>query len=76
MTALPVTAIVVHKADRKMFLLHGNEVLESYDIALGGNPVGAKQFEGDQKTPEGTVFHRPPQSAQHLSPVAGHILPQ
>lgn len=65
----PVTAIVVHKADRKMFLLDGNEVLESYDIALGGNPVGAKQFEGDQKTPEGTYYidRRNPGSTYHLS---------
>ena len=41
-----VTAIVVHKADRKMYLLHGNEVLKEYKIALGGNPIGPKQFEG------------------------------
>lgn len=64
-----VTAIVVHKADRKMFLLHGNEVLESYDIALGGNPVGDKQVEGDGKTPEGAYFinRRNPGSTYHLS---------
>ncbi|WP_284163886.1 L,D-transpeptidase family protein [Frigidibacter sp. SD6-1] len=64
-----VTAIVVHKADRRMYLLHGNEVLKSYEIALGGNPVGDKQFEGDLKTPEGTYFidRRNPKSSYHLS---------
>lgn len=64
-----VTAIVVHKAERRMFLLHGNEVLKAYDIGLGGNPVGHKQFEGDNKTPEGAyvISHRNPKSAYHLS---------
>ena len=64
-----VTAVVVHKAERRMFLLNGNQVLESFDIALGGNPVGDKQFEGDLKTPEGTYFinRRNPNSRYHLS---------
>lgn len=64
-----VTAIVVHKADRKMYLLHGNEVLKEYKIALGGNPIGPKQFEGDRKTPEGTYFinRRNPNSNYYLS---------
>ncbi|MCY1126736.1 L,D-transpeptidase family protein [Frigidibacter sp. RF13] len=64
-----VTAIVVHKADRRMYLLHDSEVLKAYDIALGGNPVGDKQFEGDRKTPEGAYFidRRNPKSSYHLS---------
>lgn len=64
-----VTAIVVHKADRRLFLLHGNEVLTAYDVGLGGNPVGDKQFEGDLKTPEGQYFidRRNPKSRYHLS---------
>lgn len=64
-----VTAVVVHKAERRMFLLNGNQVLESFDIALGGNPVGDKQVEGDLKTPEGTYFinRRNPNSRYHLS---------
>lgn len=64
-----VTSVEVHKADRKMFLLHGTEVLKAYDIHLGGNPIGPKQVEGDGKTPEGRYFitHRNAQSAYHLS---------
>lgn len=64
-----VTSIQVHKAERKMYLLHNNQVLESYDIALGFRPVGHKQFEGDGKTPEGsyTISHRNPNSEYHLS---------
>lgn len=64
-----VTLIEVHKADRKMFLLNDGKVLKSYDIQLGGNPVGAKQFEGDNKTPEGAykISMRNPKSTYHLS---------
>jgi murein L,D-transpeptidase YafK len=64
-----VTAVVVHKAERRMYLLHGDEVLKDYKIGLGGNPVGAKQFEGDGKTPEGAyrIDRRNGNSAYHLS---------
>lgn len=64
-----VTAVEVHKADRKMYLLHGTQILKSYNIRLGGNPIGPKQFEGDRKTPEGSyrITHRNPNSAYHLS---------
>jgi murein L,D-transpeptidase YafK len=64
-----VTQIQVHKADRRMYLLHNGEVLESYDIELGGNPIGPKQFEGDMKTPEGTyhISRRNPNSRYYLS---------
>lgn len=64
-----VTRVEVHKADRKMYLLHETKILKAYSIQLGGNPVGPKQFEGDSKTPEGAYFitHRNPRSAFHLS---------
>ena len=64
-----VTSVQVHKADRKMYLLHNGRVLESYDIALGFAPNGHKQFEGDGKTPEGTYYitHKNPRSRFHLS---------
>ncbi|PJF10012.1 murein L,D-transpeptidase family protein [Pseudorhodobacter sp. MZDSW-24AT] len=64
-----VTSIQVHKAARKMYLLHHQKVLKSYDIALGFNPIGHKQFEGDGRTPEGTyiIDRRNPNSEFHLS---------
>lgn len=64
-----VTQVVVYKANRVMYLTHNGAVLKKYRIALGGNPVGDKQFEGDQKTPEGVYFidRRNPNSAFHLS---------
>jgi murein L,D-transpeptidase YafK len=64
-----VTQVQVHKADRKMYLLHHDKVLKFYDIALGFAPQGHKQFEGDGKTPEGayTISHKNPDSNYHLS---------
>ncbi len=31
-------------------------LIKTYQISLGQEPVGRKQFEGDNKTPEGTYF--------------------
>lgn len=64
-----VTQVQVHKADRMLYLLHNDQVLESYNVALGGAPIGDKQFEGDNKTPEGAYYitHRNPRSQYHLS---------
>ncbi len=64
-----ITHVVVHKSDRRMYLLHHDKVLESYDIGLGFAPVGDKQVEGDGKTPEGLYFidRRNPDSRFHLS---------
>jgi murein L,D-transpeptidase YafK len=45
--------VLVMKRDRTLTLMSGNQVLKVYKIALGGDPAGAKQREGDHKTPEG-----------------------
>ena len=64
-----VTQIVVNKGDRRMYLLHNQTVLKSYDVGLGNQPLGHKQFEGDGKTPEGVYFidRFNPRSRYHLS---------
>jgi len=48
-----VDRVKVAKADRKLYLLHGAEVVATFPIALGGHPLGHKQQEGDRRTPEG-----------------------
>ncbi|SMO86700.1 L,D-transpeptidase family protein [Paracoccus laeviglucosivorans] len=65
----PVTQVVVYKGRRQMYLLSGNRVLKSYGFGLGGQPLGHKQFEGDNKTPEGMYFvdRFNPRSRYHLS---------
>jgi len=66
----PVDAIVVIKSERTLYLLdrHHN-VIKSYRVALGGNPVGDKEEEGDSKTPEGRYYveNRNPNSHYYLS---------
>ena len=64
-----ITSVEVHKADRKMYLLHGTQTLKSYNIHLGASSVGTKHFEGDGKTPEGAYYitHRNPNSSYYLS---------
>lgn len=57
-----VDKILVFKSKREMQLLRDQRVLRVYKIALGGNPVGHKKVEGDNKTPEGLykiVQHNP-----------------
>ncbi|MCV2863219.1 L,D-transpeptidase family protein [Albidovulum sediminicola] len=64
-----VTQILVLKDKRTMYLLNGNRPLKTYEVALGGDPVGDKKIEGDMKTPEGAyvINRRNPNSAYHLS---------
>jgi len=45
--------IVVMKSNRTMTLESDGHVVKTYKVALGGQPVGAKDRQGDHKTPEG-----------------------
>ena len=65
----PVTQVFVDKSDRKLYLLSGTTLLRGYEVDLGNQPVGHKQFEGDGKTPEGLYYidRRNPDSRYHLS---------
>jgi len=64
-----VTRILVYKAERKMYLMHGTKALKSYDVGLGFAPLGHKTREGDGRTPEGEymIDRRNPNSQFHLS---------
>jgi murein L,D-transpeptidase YafK len=61
--------VIVNKARREMLLLYGESVLRSYRVALGREPVGHKEREGDGRTPEGRymIDRRNPQSRYHLA---------
>ena len=45
--------IVVVKSKHTMTLMAGGRALKVYKVALGRGPSGAKEHEGDNKTPEG-----------------------
>ena len=52
-TGAKADRIVVVKSTRTLTLFNHGQVLKTYQVALGGDPVGAKTKAGDQKTPEG-----------------------
>lgn len=52
-TAVKADKVLVLKKDRELRLLRGDKVLKKYKVALGGSPEGAKERQGDRKTPEG-----------------------
>ncbi len=54
-----IDKILVLKSKRKLQLFSKVKLVKQYSISLGGNPKGHKQFEGDQKTPEGLYLVAP-----------------
>ncbi len=55
--ALPqADRVLVLKSEQNMLLMKNGEVLKSYRVALGRQPVGRKLCRGDCRTPEGTYI--------------------
>jgi murein L,D-transpeptidase YafK len=77
LSALPLDAkadlLVVSKGQRQLLAYSHGQLLRSYKVSLGRDPVGTKIRQGDRKTPEGnyvidghnpgSAFHR----ALHVS---------
>lgn len=65
----PADKILIEKQERRLTLFSKKKVIKTYKIALGGNPDGPKERQGDMKTPEGTYFidSRNKNSLYHLS---------
>ena len=65
----PADKILIEKKERRLTLFSKGEAIKTYKIALGGNPVGPKESQGDNKTPEGTytIESRNRHSEYHLS---------
>ena len=64
-----VDHLVVRKSRRRLYLMDGGRVVRTYKIALGLEPVGPKQRDGDFRTPEGwyRLARRNPRSDYFLS---------
>jgi len=45
--------VIIKKSTRMLYLSQQGEIYKKYHISLGQIPDGAKEFEGDMKTPEG-----------------------
>lgn len=61
--------IVVDKSDRTLSLISGTRVLKTYHVTFGRRPQGRKEFEGDDRTPEGhyVIDRRNVNSKYHLA---------
>jgi len=64
-----VDHLVVRKGRRRLYLMDGSRVVRTYKIALGLEPVGPKERDGDFRTPEGwyRLARRNPRSDYFLS---------
>ena len=53
---ITVDKIIVLKSQRQMMVFADNQLIKTYRISLGRNPIGPKEFEGDKRTPEGLYY--------------------
>ena len=51
-----INKIVVLKAKRQMLVYSRGILLKSYQVSLGAESIGHKEFQGDKKTPEGIYY--------------------
>lgn len=66
---IQIDRILVEKSKRLLHVYKDKKLIKTYQIALGSNPVGHKEFEGDGKTPEGiyTINDKNPNSSYYLN---------
>ncbi len=48
-----IDLVIVHKSKTSLSLMSKGKEVRRYKIAMGDHPIGHKQQEGDQRTPEG-----------------------
>lgn len=59
--------LLIDKSERSLVLYSGGDAVKRYRVSLGRVPAGAKEREGDGKTPEGryVIDYRKPDSDYH-----------
>lgn len=62
-----IDSIVVYKSKHRLEAWSQGRRIVTYTVAIGKHPVGAKEYEGDLKTPEGVyaINDRNPNSGYH-----------
>ena len=62
-----IDSLIVFKSKKRMNAYSKGEIIKTYKISLGRNPIGKKEFEGDNKTPEGfyIINDKNPNSGYH-----------
>jgi len=51
-----IDSLVVYKSKHQLLAYSRGTLIKTYTVALGRQPLGAKHFEGDKKTPEGIYY--------------------
>ena len=66
-SATKIDKLVVYKSKRQLLAYSNGKLVKTYKIALGKQPIGDKEFEGDKKTPEGfyIINNKNPNSGYH-----------
>jgi len=66
---MEIPRVVVKKKARTLEVFDGEKLVKTYAIALGFEPIGDKEIQGDGKTPEGDfyIFVKNPKSEFFLS---------
>jgi murein L,D-transpeptidase YafK len=61
--------VLIQKSARQLTLMRDGRTLRSYHVSLGSSPKGAKEREGDGRTPEGlyTIDSRNAYSKYHMA---------
>jgi len=49
-----IDKIIVVKSKHRLFAYSNGQLVVTYKVAIGKDPTGRKEFEGDMKTPEGS----------------------
>jgi murein L,D-transpeptidase YafK len=53
---IKIDKIVVYKSKRALLAYSNGVLIKRFEISIGKNSIGKKEFEGDYKTPEGNYF--------------------
>lgn len=66
-TDIKIDKLIVTKGQRTMEAYSNGQLVKTYKISLGRNPLGDKQHQGDKRTPEGeyTISEKNPNSGFH-----------
>lgn len=48
-----IDKLLIHKSERRLEVIRDGQVIRHFRVALGRQPLGHKQQQGDQRTPEG-----------------------
>ena len=68
-SAQKADSVLVIKSEKRLYLMDKGERFASFPVTFGAEPVGHKQMQGDERTPEGhyTLTYKNPKSKFYKS---------